>query len=564
MPIVGYNPDGTIRIARKSGKDAIDIKPEELGKYNANLEKEYNDTFNSAQGVASGDLKLTELPTDRRETVNTLIRSNPKISSDVRNDLAEKAQAVLDVLDAGKKGKLKGEAYKDALAAVASSFKGAKSFGEGGKALTTAELGVLSGQTPDISTREQSFIDRLTGYVPPADSELKDDEDTLRRKMQIAIKIAKKEKITDKDYANLSGTDKTEGFNVGGDVKNIINNILGMPAQAIERGKQAGLQAQQGDMSGIQGLQPNNLIFEMLKGYGQNLYKDVGSPLEGGDIVGRAEENLRQRPVSTALDVLPFMTKGLNMAKGKFTAKVPTGGDVPMTNKAGIGLRSRVRDIDIGPQIGGPQKEAVVNQRLNNMGIKGSPRQQYAQLQPKMEEISGKIDNYLQTNSKPIPVKDIRNAFDANLEEQIRTKSLNSKVAQAEAKGYVADLYKQTFGKTLTDEIQTSDLFTLKKKINQDYKSVQKKIDNGTSLTDREKVIAVSRKVVDDIITGEHPEIKEMTLDQSALYDATESLYKGRTKKPTLRLFGNPIPIPGGEAIQGGQDLVGRLLQGKL
>ena len=156
----------------------------------------------------------------------------------------------------------------------------------------------------------------------------KDDEKTLERKMKIAIKIARGEKITPED-AMVEGGGQPEGLNIGGDVKNIINNLLGAPGQAIQRGQQVGQEMAQSKnfteaMQKSQQLQPNNLIFEMLKGYGQNLYKDVGSPLEGGDIVGRAGQNFQERPVSTVLDLLPFLGGAKNLIKGK----VPTGGDI--------------------------------------------------------------------------------------------------------------------------------------------------------------------------------------------------------------------------------------------
>ena len=42
MPLIRINEDGTVRIARKSGRDPIDVKPEELGKYNPDLIEDYN------------------------------------------------------------------------------------------------------------------------------------------------------------------------------------------------------------------------------------------------------------------------------------------------------------------------------------------------------------------------------------------------------------------------------------------------------------------------------------------------------------------------------------------
>ena len=54
MPIIGINPDGTVKIARKSGADERNVKPEELGQYSPSLVKEYVDYLDAQKSLEAG------------------------------------------------------------------------------------------------------------------------------------------------------------------------------------------------------------------------------------------------------------------------------------------------------------------------------------------------------------------------------------------------------------------------------------------------------------------------------------------------------------------------------
>ena len=126
---------------------------------------------------------------------------------------------------------------------------------------------------------------------------------------------------------------------------------------------------------------------------------------------------------------------------------------------------------------------------------------------------------------------------------------------------YLADIYGDKMG----DTISTPDLFKVKQDLNKDYQRVAKKINAGSELTPREQVVKVARKTVDDIIAQEHPNVKKQTLQQSNLFDATDSLYNRARKqkiKGRIPFTGIQFPLPGG-AIRGGEDYLGGLLQGK-
>src|SRR3990167_6740639 len=79
MPIVRINPDGTVRIARKSGKDPIDVLPEELINYNPTLLADYNKfigeqkTFESGtQGQTAAQAATKEKESGAKEVIDQL------------------------------------------------------------------------------------------------------------------------------------------------------------------------------------------------------------------------------------------------------------------------------------------------------------------------------------------------------------------------------------------------------------------------------------------------------------------------------------------------------------
>lgn len=99
---------------------------------------------------------------------------------------------------------------------------------------------------------------------------------------------------------STSGEPSIGGFagNVISSGKDLLNNILQTPynlQQAAKAGK---------DVS------PNALMAGAASAFLQSLYKDIGSPMQGGDVAGRAAENIYKNPVGVAADILPFLKAG--------------------------------------------------------------------------------------------------------------------------------------------------------------------------------------------------------------------------------------------------------------
>jgi hypothetical protein len=104
----------------------------------------------------------------------------------VKAEVKTNAEALQKVIDRGRKGELKGDAYKQALQFAAGKMAASAAFGEGGKALTSSEISILAGTKPTIQRKEQSWLDRLTGTVPAETGELVDDEQKLYNKALLA------------------------------------------------------------------------------------------------------------------------------------------------------------------------------------------------------------------------------------------------------------------------------------------------------------------------------------------------------------------------------------------
>src|SRR3990167_158868 len=66
MPIVSVNPDGTVTIARKSGRDKKTVRPEELAQYNPALIEDYNN-FTEQKKILETGVK----PSDEQEKQTT-------------------------------------------------------------------------------------------------------------------------------------------------------------------------------------------------------------------------------------------------------------------------------------------------------------------------------------------------------------------------------------------------------------------------------------------------------------------------------------------------------------
>lgn len=213
--------------------------------------------------------------------------------------------------------------------------------------------------------------------------------------------------------------------------------------------------------------------------------------------------------------------------------------------------------INLKPSVYGAGREADVQSTVNNYVPGKTAGEQYANLQPTMDNFGQQITDIMQKNPKAAPLTQIMSDYDKNLNAAgiYRSTKLPKDAVQKEALSYINDLYNGAAGETssvVPTSISDNTLYGLKQSVNQDAQSIYKKIDNGTSLTDREKVILAARQTIDDTLSTLHPDVKDLTTKQSHLYDAADSLYKGREGEintPNPGFFGAIKKHPLGSAI---------------
>lgn len=260
-------------------------------------------------------------------------------------------------------------------------------------------------------------------------------------------------------------------------------------------------------------------------------------------------------------------------AAGKVMKMVskPSAAEKNLFEKVGQSLREDATQIRVNPSIYGAKKEKLIQETLDALGIKGGPSEKYSQLEPALKAIGDKIDEIVKANpNDEVLAADVIRLFRTKLQSEVRSKTLTSKVADQEIKGYLTDLFRAStsqaddaaattttalaktdqlaktnmidFLKTGSQKIKLDSLVKLKKLANQDYGSIADKLERGTPLTDREKIAFYARETLDDAIVSLQPKIKDLTIMQSHLFDAARPLSAARNTTPTFRVFGITVP----------------------
>lgn len=195
--------------------------------------------------------------------------------------------------------------------------------------------------------------------------------------------------------------------------------------------------------------------------------------------------------------------------------------------------------INLEPSVYGAGREKAVQQTVDTLVPGKSAVEKYTNLQPTMDRLGQQIQDTMAAKPKTAPIDKIMKNYDINLSKEGIYRSSDAQGSPAQkkdaiqkmAQNYVRDLYNAARGETsevVPSNISDNALYELKQQINSDAKSVYKKIDNGASLTDKDRVILGARQTIDDTLSELHPEVKELTTKQSHLYDSADSLYKGR------------------------------------
>jgi hypothetical protein len=329
VPISQILPDGKVRIYSNTTGQVLDVMPEELPKYNPKLVGEYlkkqdeQKQVLSAQKMLESGQEPTAYPEGVRAQAQTKLVQSGKTTG---NTKAQKAKS--DIIDVAKqmqtvmanKGQYDEKGYKDAINSLASSLILKKKEAENlGAALSGNELAILSGQTPVTQTIGASFPQRVgaffTGKEPVQHGEVVEDEETMKNKLALLVAGMEGKKITPEMLASTRGGGGQKSNllnNAGGDLKNIANGLLGIPAGYVQ--------------AALHGEDPRRhtgkLAMAGLKGAVQEYNDALGHPLEGGDIVGRIGQHAFEHPVNTALDVVPFAGAAMKGLRGAGAASM--------------------------------------------------------------------------------------------------------------------------------------------------------------------------------------------------------------------------------------------------
>lgn len=293
-------PDGTVEIRNKRSGETKVIKPDELPNYGIS----YSNYAKEAQAFASVGGKAEGIVTPLSE------HDQKKADAEkVKKDIIDTAKQLQDVI--AHKDQYDPKDYQNILSSMSSALLLKKKEADNlGSQLTGGEISIIAGQTPQIQQTGANLIQKALGIIPKQSTKVLDDEKTIQNKLNLLIAGLEGKPITpetlNQSREAVSSRPSVGGFvqNAGQNAKDILNGILGIPGAAIEyakeRNKTPGTVV---DIAKDFAKGGGALIGGVLNEYNELL----GRPLEGGDILGRAGQRAYEKPVSTALDILPVV-----------------------------------------------------------------------------------------------------------------------------------------------------------------------------------------------------------------------------------------------------------------
>lgn len=295
----------------------------------------------------------------------------------------------------------------------------------------------------------------------------------------------------------------------------------------------------------------------------------IGAGLGGflGGTGGRVAENkvrdnriglgdaLKEGALSGALSAVGT---GASAIKGARAASKGLGAvdDAGRIAKVGNSLRAGVANPKVAASPFGASQEASLVKTLNSLGLKGSAKNQYQKLPQVMSRLGGEIDTKLAANTNTSTLSKLVGEVKSN------TKALPQFINGDAAynKSLATELRDLTskFGK---NKITASEVQAAKTELSSKMGGIFNKVAKGADLNPKEASRLAIWKGLDTHVASIAPEVKALTAKQAKLYEAAPGLLAGSKKT-----FGVPIlgikSQTAERAIQGGQDLTGRALQG--
>ena len=465
------------------------------------------------------------------------------------------ATNLLKVLDAGEKGTLKGKAYEDALNFAASKMA-ESTFETGGKALTEMEQALLQGSRPTIQIKGANIFQKALGVVPPQTTKVLDDPATLRRKALTAQSYARGEDINPELLNSIQnvqskGSDRSLLENAGADTKNILNGILNMPRAGLEYSQSRAEKFKNGQANA---LMPQSIISDLLFQTGKGVVGEynqlLGEPLKGGDVVDRIVTRAKEKPVTTALDILSILgaakkMRGTTAAEGGITSKAPVV-EENFIQRAGSDLRAKVAKpkVKADPYYARNVDDLVRTQ--SELGLTGNASSQLKQLPQKMDMLDSQLKSSLVKKSIP---------------ENTTVSSIQKWADKVDYLGEESTFIKEMKkleARRIKAGTDAGKVYSFKSEIAGEMDSVFKKLDRGEDLTPKQAAKVAYWNGLKDAIDTVSPEVRKVNTLQSKAYRLSPGLVANQGKG------GLQIPFlgqTGGSSIQAAQDLLGRILQ---
>lgn len=304
--MTGYSPETIyqgIQKARMAGDKAAET----------DLLDMYTKESQYQKDVASGAYSTPEQKAAEKAKANAEKYKNDiiGIATQLQNTIANKSQ-------------YKPEEYRAIIdsytSALTAKQKEASNFGA---SLTGNELAILAGQIPvreEIGRSIGSTINQaITGKVPAQTGRVIDTDEQILRKLAILIpqlqgkdvspdmfgraqQQAAQPSVESKSLQGLAGNAQKNAYE-------ILNSLLNIPSSVVGNIQD---KYRQGQTVTAPGLIAEG-AFNLGKGIVNEANELTGRPLEGGDILGRILNRAYEKPVSTVLDILPFIKtpKGL-------------------------------------------------------------------------------------------------------------------------------------------------------------------------------------------------------------------------------------------------------------
>jgi hypothetical protein len=355
-------PNGNVQISNSQTGETKEITPNQLPMYGMPVPSNYGEQLKYVQDQANAGAYATlkgqglsdtqigpDLATRQQQLANPSLKVQTPQEQTQTAEFTLRAQAAKRVNDALVSGD---QNALDAAAADYNKLAPAQSqipMNAKGPGLISALTGKLTGQLPKITySVDQGQKDKIKAE--------------LNQTAGLAGQTLPDIPQSQPQQFQGQGIDSFAplGLQVGKDIHNLANGILGLPKAVIDNYNE--VQAKDpGKFPSV-----NSLVLNFGKNaaaaYIQNLNQDLGKPLEGGDIACRAAQNFQQRPVSTVLDALPFI-QGAAELKGASTAsKVSKMSELPA-----ISAESPLNTTRVMPEIKPPGIRGTLSNMVSNV-----------------------------------------------------------------------------------------------------------------------------------------------------------------------------------------------------